>query len=187
MRARKTLVILYILFFVATPPANAQDLAPPGLRSPQAALLLSTFGTVVPVGLSMAGVGQEGGTAQMVLALSGLIVGPSLGYWYAGEVQGALKGIGLRTLSVGVGFGVALAACSVGCDIWGSDTDGWILAGIAAGVGAVMATVLAVNDIVRVDDRVRARNQRIKGTSIDLGVAYVPETSSPGLQLSVHW
>jgi hypothetical protein len=95
-------------------PIPAGDL--PGMRSPGTATVLSLAGMVVPIGIAIADADQAGKAAPWLM-LGGVLAGPSLGYAYAGDIKGALKGLGLRTAVLGVRIGAVAGICSSGCDI----------------------------------------------------------------------
>jgi hypothetical protein len=157
----------------------------PGMKSPGMATALSLVGTIVPIGASFAlGEGQEGLAAG--LFLGGLLAGPSLGYLYAGETGSAFKTIGLRTAVLGATIGLAAAACSAGCDIFGPDDDGWAAAGLIALGGTAVTAFLAGRDIARADNAVRARNERVARSAVSIGLQYVPEARAPGLVLTLR-
>jgi hypothetical protein len=193
MRSSRWLFGLCISIAVALTPASPASTQEyqfpdddiPGMKSPGMATTLSLLGTIVPIGTSFAfGEGQEG--LASVLFLGGLLVGPSLGYFYAGEMGSAFKGIGLRTAVLGATVGLAAAVCSGGCDIvFGSD-DG-ADAAVAILLGGLVATgILAGRDVARVDNSVRARNERIVRSAVSIGLQYVPEARAPGLVLTLR-
>ena len=79
---------------------------PPAQKSPSAAFQLSLFSTVVPVGagLALASADNEAGGLAF---LGGLVVGPSVGHFYAGQ---AGRGFGTMLLR---GAGTALGLWSI--------------------------------------------------------------------------
>jgi len=158
----------------------------PGMKSPGMATALSLLGTVIPIGASFVVDGEDSGALAGSLFLGGALVGPALGYSYAGETGSAFKGIGLRTAVLGATVGLAAAICSGGCDIvFGS--DGGADAAVAIILGGLVATgILAGRDIARVDDAVRARNERIARSAVSIGLQYVPEARAPGLVLTLR-
>ena len=68
----------------------------PGMKSPGTATTLSLLGTVVPMGLAVSGVAGDTGWGRAGLMLGGWLLGPSLGYVYAGDAGHGLKGMAAR-------------------------------------------------------------------------------------------
>jgi hypothetical protein len=144
-----------------------------GRRSPGTAVTLSTLGTAVPIALGLAG----GGVG---LLAGGLVLGPALGYVYAGEAGRGMAHAGIRAVVLGATVGGAVLICSAGeCNVLGPDSGALAAAGILVLGGVVATAVLAVVDIVRVGDRVRARNQRLG--AVTLRPAYFPASRAAGL------
>ena len=81
-------------------PAGAGDSVRPH-KSPGAAFALSFGFTVVPMA---AGVGAGGNGAGAALFLGGLVIGPSVGQFYAGRVGRGLGTIALRGLGTAAGI-----------------------------------------------------------------------------------
>ena len=90
---------------------------------------------------------------------------------------------GIRAAVLGGTAAVVVGICAVGdCStgFGGSETGGALL--LAAAVvlaGGLYTSVLAVRDINQVDDRVRARNQRLGAVSVQ--PTYFPESRTAGL------
>lgn len=71
-------------------------------KSPAAALSLSLLGTVGSWGLVFAVADmEESGEALGVVGLTGIVVGPSFGQFYAGEWRSGWRQAGVRALAVG--------------------------------------------------------------------------------------
>jgi len=179
MRSLRGIIGICVLAAGTASPSFAQDQEPPSAKSPGTALALSALGTVVPIALSVTA--GDGGAAWG-LSLGGLVLGPSLGYLYAGETGPALKGIGLRTAVLAATVGAIAAICNTDCS-W---ADALVTVPLVAGAGVATTTVLAIVDIVRVDDRVRARNERIASSQLPLRLTYLPETRSLGLLFTLR-
>ena len=137
-----------------------------GRRSPGTAVTLSALGTVVPIALGLAG----GGVG---LLAGGLVLGPALGYVYAGEAGRGMAHAGIRAAILGAAVGGAVAICSAGnCNIgiFGGGSGGELVPAAIFLLGGVVATtVLAVRDINRAGDRLRARNQPLDRVRVSLG------------------
>lgn len=74
--------------------------APRPYKSPTTGLLLSLGSTTVPMGLGIVG----GSTGGAWLFLGGIVVGPSVGHFYAGQVTRGLATTGLRAAGAAVGI-----------------------------------------------------------------------------------
>lgn len=80
--------------------------AVPAQKSPSTAFWLSFTTTTVPVAAGLAAQDAAGG----VLFLSGLVIGPSVGHFYAGQVGRALGPLAIRAGGSALGLS-ALAPC----------------------------------------------------------------------------
>ena len=155
----------------------AQEEEPYRARSPGAAVALSVLGTVAPIALGLAK-NTRGG---LTLTAGGLVLGPAVGYRYAGDVGRGMAHAGIRAAVLGTTVGGAVLICSSvdECDFFGPNSGAFTAAAMLALGGIVATTVLAVVDIVRVDDWVRARNPRLGAVS--LRPAYFPASRAAGL------
>lgn len=181
--------IIAMALTLASPASSQEYQLPdgdiPGMNSPGTATALSLLGTIVPIGASFA-LGEGSGGLAAGLFFGGFLIGPSLGYLYAGETGAAFSGMGTRTLMLGATLAGMAASCAAGCDIFGPDDDGWALAGVVGIVGLAATSFVAGRAIARVDDAVRARNERIAGAAVSVGLTYVPEARGPGLVLTLR-
>ena len=84
---------------------HARSYAAPAPKSPGTAFVLSLTSTAAPILLGAAIQDGVGG----VLVLSGLVVGPSVGHLYAGQVGRGLGTIGLRAGGTVAGLYLAVA------------------------------------------------------------------------------
>jgi len=82
----------------------------------------------------------------------GLVVGPSLGYFYAGQRGRAWRGLGLRIL----GYGALFGAVAASWDCYG-DGDECRAGAALAVVGSAMTLGSAIYDIASVRGAVRRR------------------------------
>ena len=145
--------------------AEAKEIS--GMKSADAAMLLSLAGTLVPItmGIVLQSAGSSGGDGSPlggVLFSYGLFFGPATGYWYAGNSTAGLKGAGIR-LGILLATGATIVAICSGdnCPMFGPDTGA---SGVAAAVGLVGFGALAysmIHDIAGVDNHVRAHNAKI--------------------------
>ena len=178
------------------------------LMSEGTATQLSVFGTLIPIGLgafiASSRHGREyqhqyssewyGGprtvtihegpdqTVPVLLISSGIIIGPSLGYFYAGRPGRAFAGMGLRTA---IGFGAligAFATCGWGCGPGeGAYNAAW---GIMA-VGGAVVLGSAIHDISDADNAVRARNQKRQNPKLSVIPEYFPGHKAIGLRAKI--
>lgn len=142
----------------AGPPSlSGADL--PGAKSGTTAFAWSFLGTALPIGAALA-MSSDDLDDQVVAGFTmvgALVLGPSLGHFYAGRSGRALTGIGLRTL--------ALAAVTAGvAATWSNESD----AGSAAGyAGLVLGGAVVLWDIVRAPHSAKVRNeQRRRSVSV---------------------
>lgn len=81
-------------------PAPAPLQAPRRYKSPTTGLLLSLGSTTVPMGVGV----LEGSRGGAWVFLSGIVVGPSVGHFYAGQVARGLGMAGFRAAGAAVGI-----------------------------------------------------------------------------------
>jgi hypothetical protein len=81
--------------------------APAAAKSPSTAFQLSFFSTVVPMGAGALALASSDNEAGALVFLGGLVVGPSVGHFYAGQVG---RGIGTTLLR---GAGTAIGVGSI--------------------------------------------------------------------------
>jgi hypothetical protein len=154
------------------------------------ALGLSVAGTLVPVavgGIMWAGArsradvtfgsrGPDRSGAALVMA-SGIILGPALGYAYAGRPGHALGWSAFRAGLVLVSFAPAFALCGWDCSQGDPGYDAaWLVVATGAGLGAG----LAVYDIVRLRPSLEPR-PRARATLVPF------YATGPGLALQVSF
>jgi hypothetical protein len=143
----------------------------PGTKSGTTALLWSFLGTAAPAAACLPFVwapnkGGLGDAAAVGLA-GALLVGPSLGHFYAGRPGRAFAGVGLRTLA-GAAVAVGLAA---GISEGGS-TEG---SNALAAVGAVVGGAVVVWDIVSAPKSAKLHNQELReGSAVNVGLLSGP-------------
>ena len=182
------LLVVFAMFLVQTASSHAQDYYRP--KSENAALALSLFGTILPVGTGI--MLEMDDTKEpdfpFWLAAGGLVVGPSLGYFYGGVERRAWKGIALRTM-VACGTLFIVALIPDGVSVKGhfnsvrreeSSSDVILLA-----VGFGVVTISALTDIFSVSNQVRKRNQKLWYGDFVVLPAYFPKYQATGLQLQI--
>ena len=135
------------------------------LKSESRAFNWSLLGTLVPL-------------PTLVLAFPGIIVGPSLGYFYGGMPGRAWTGIGLRTAALG-GIIIGLLICW-NCGPEASYTTNWIV--LVSSAGLLVGS--AVYDIASIKKAIRNKNASIQNSVLTLTPRYFVRTKSVGLALS---
>lgn len=108
--------------------------------SPGSAALWSAAATLVPIGAGAALALNHHETAGVIVASSGLVLGPSAGYFAAGIAGRGMRGLLLRTAFSSLGAGMVASAASD----HSFDSIGAGVAGLAAGVG--VTSILAIVD-----------------------------------------
>ncbi len=148
-------------------------------KSPEAAVALSLSAPIVGVAV----MGASGGNGFGVLfGLGALVVGPSTGRWYAGEVGGgslALRGAGVLAVGVGVlgMYGISEADCRANDQPCHSPVPFQALA--IGGAGVILGTW--AYDVVhagRAADRWNAKH------AVSVTPGLVGSTSAPGMFVS---
>ena len=136
----------------------------PELKSENVATNASIAGTFAPIAMLVAASQVNDDKTSDALALAGaagLLLAPSAGHWYSGQLM--TRGLGLRLGGVAVTSGAILLAmgdsCVPLCDGQTSDLDGddsmLVVIGLA-GAGLFAAGV--IHDIVTADDAARDYN-----------------------------
>ncbi len=175
-------IAICFALILACSPARAQAQR----ASESAALGRSLWGTIVPIGVGWAilassnGPDQNGATAAVggLSFTGGLVVGPSLGYFYAGQSGRAWRGIGLRVL----GLGTLIGAAAASWDCYGNECE---TARAVALVGSVVTLGSAIYDIASVRGAVRRRNERAQGVSVRVAPTYYSRRRAAGVALQV--
>ncbi len=145
-----------------------------GMKSETGALLWSLLGTVVPVAASAPFVWTPASpSGAAVLLVGAVIIGPSLGHFYAARPGVAFAGIGVRLLA-GAGVAVGgLASTSEGGATSGSNA--------MAAIGAIVGGASIVWDILRAPHSARVHNNQVRQGRISLRIT--PSVHAGGLGL----
>jgi hypothetical protein len=156
-------------------------------KSEAQAFRWSLFGTLVPISAGLVMAASASGSDEdpvipLTLMGSGLIIGPSLGYFYGGLDDRGMKGMVIR-------FGIETAVVGVSLIVL-SSVKGDFLDNVVAAVavlGAGQALVLAhgIYDIAKVKGEVRKCNQSFKGTALILSPKFFPNSKIPGIQAQI--
>lgn len=145
-----------------------------GMKSETGALLWSLLGTVVPVGVSAPFVWTPTApNGAAVLLVGAVIIGPSLGHFYAARPGAAFLGIGVRLLA---GAGVAVGGLASVSE--GGATSG---ANAIVAIGAIVGGASIVWDILRAPHSARVHNNQVRQGRISLLVT--PSLHAGGLGL----
>jgi hypothetical protein len=149
-------------------------------KSETKAFRYSIVGTLLPIGMGFVLQGLTGNTDYAGLAYPGILVGPSLGYFYAGSPARAIGGIGIRcvALSAGLLFGFAVSE--------GGDASDGEVAVVVSLFGLVAAD--AVYDVAHVRAHVRKKNREgLDGASLNIVPLYLADRNASGVGLRVEW
>jgi hypothetical protein len=168
------------LIAAAPAAAQAQDArSSVTVKSPYLAAGLSLLGTVVPTALGVA-VGDRNGSIGGWLIAYGVFVGPSTGYFYAGQVG---RGMGSAALRFGIVLGAAAGAMGACGGIWGCDDPGAASAIAVVGLAAYAAS--ALYDIARAGAAAQAWNARHAERRIAVTPRIDPAGRSGGVRVSI--
>ncbi len=177
----------------ATAQVNPLDTLSFRLKSPGRALGISGTCTIMPVaaGLMWASSGEDSDmTGPAILLMSGIMVGPSAGYFYGDCGERGVQGLALRTGIMALTMAAGGFAAGRGSDA-AMSYDG-MAAGLAvAALGLGVITVHSLYDIGKVSSTVENRNQKLitqhDQTSVTLAPAYFADSGAGGLELTVSF
>ncbi|MCI0330502.1 MAG: hypothetical protein L0196_06060 [candidate division Zixibacteria bacterium] len=158
----------------------------PDPKSEGTAVALSLGGTIVPITLGLVvatqGPNDAGIVPGVVLMGSGVVFGPSLGYFYGGRPGRGLSGIGIR---------LGLSAATLGATyIAGTSTDGWDgldRAAVAFFIGSGVVAAAAVADVLLVPKAVRKHNRSLQEKALTIAPAYFAQHGAPGVKVQVQF
>jgi hypothetical protein len=186
MKSRRsvTLTLLGAFLLLLTAASQAQNGGYSNLtfqpKSAGAALRCSLFGTVVPVATGIATIAMADKvqliTRGMLLVGSGIVVGPSVGYFYGGCGGRGGTGIAIR---LGLGA-LTSGVMAVGAS---PSNEGFLLGALLVGSG--LATIHAIYDVAKVKSTVRKHNERLQARSLGVVPTYLPDSDAPGLALQL--
>jgi len=174
--------LLAVLVFAFSGSISAQTIGEDNqviqLKSETTALQYSLYGTLFPVGISLAS------KSGYELAIAGVLVGPSLGYFYGGKADRGMKGILIRTGTVALTWVIGgIAAQSAGGGFSGLEAAIKVCA-----VGAGVVLIEAIYDIATVKSTVRKHNEELRQknqTSVTLLPKYFADSGAGGLELRI--
>ncbi len=181
-------LVLAVLLFSTTLSWGHDDSTQQSLsvkeKNPKTAFLLTLVGTAVP--LAALAAGAAGAEDFGGIGLAGLLVGPSLGYFYGGLAWRGLLGIGIRGIGVGIMWAAVWGAWK---EAWGWDGDRangeeWV--GVAlAGVGIMLGSALW--DLADVKGAVNRRNLRARERTLAFAPLFNPRTKTVGITVRLSF
>lgn len=117
-------------------------------------------------------------TGPVALILSGIIIGPSIGYFACGKVEQGVNGIVIRSLISSSSFLLGVKLGSIRGGIF------------TMMIGSVVTIGFAIKDIVSVDDPVQKNDKDIScsaAPSLRIAPAYFADSGAAGLQLNLNF
>jgi hypothetical protein len=181
-----TLIVSWLILFAANLSAQDNIERYDGLKSESKAFHLSLWSTAVPVissGMWFLLSDNLGNFNEVIgpvsLGIGGILIGPSIGYFYSNKAGRGLSGIGNRT---GLGASTALLSILIGTCSLDSVEPNAVL--IACGGGIFLYS--AVADIIKVKKAAREYNQTInQRNSLTITPEYFPKYSAVGLSIRI--
>jgi len=162
---------------------GASPTSKPQLVSESTAKSLSLWSTVIPTTAGML-VGNKNHVAGGTLVVAGLIVGPSIGYFYGHCPGRGAQGLLIRAVTLGATVALTVrTAENTDTGDFGTNIANAELAIAIGGVGACALIYEAIHDIGHVRSEVERRNSRIVTASFSLGPRYFAQNKAFGLQL----
>jgi len=159
------------------------------LKSETKALRWSLLGTLVPistgVGLGILYSGPKDDPAPaLVLIGSGLVIGPSLGYFYGGRSG---RGFGGTMIRLGIEMVVVTGALVTASSVKGGGGFGNPTAAVAGvivlAVGQGFVLAHGIYDIAKVKSEVRKFNQSLEKTTLIIAPKYFSNLRAPGFEV----
>jgi hypothetical protein len=145
----------------------------PGIKSETSALLLSVLGTATAAACAPLVFESTGSEVAAFVLVGALVLGPSLGHFYAERPGPAFAGIGIRLLA---GAGVALGALAEGSDGGATSSSTAI-----ATAGVIVGGASILWDIARAPHSARVHNDQVR-QGISFGIT--PSIGAAGIGLS---
>jgi len=155
-------------------------------KNPKTAFLLSLAGTALPLAALVTGAAAAAHLHS--IGLVGVLVGPSLGYFYGGLAWRGLLGIGIRT----VGVALAIVAFS---GFWNETWSPWFpgdsvddenwKAGLLIGAGIMLGS--AIWDLVAVKGAVHKRNLKMRDRTLAFAPLLNPRTKTVGIRICLSF
>lgn len=127
-------------------------------KSPGTAFAWSAVGSLIPtaVGLGLATTGANH-SSELIVAVAGIYVGPSLGHFYAGQPGRGITGIAVRT---GILAATALALTQTGVCVESCQDGEEVDEVVVAGTAIVLTAVSGLVDIFSAPRSARRSNEQ---------------------------
>ena len=162
-------------------------IAPTSVRAqtnPSTNLAIGLGATLAPAGTGLAmwvADGSDPSAAAMLIA-TGVIVGPSVGYWSAGLTGRGWRGLGIRTGVAVLAFVPAFGICGWNCSV---DDDSYDLAWAVIATGAGVGLFSAVHDLSSMKSNIRQHRDRRNDRDAILIPIYDPANRAVGVRASL--
>lgn len=149
-------------------------------KNPNTALWWSLAGTAIPIAASVTGAAAAAHVGS--IGFFGLLIGPSLGYFYGGLPWRGLLGVGLRA----IGAAVLIQSFFMAWDeSWGwSGGENWDLVALA---GGVILFGSATWDLVSVKGAVKERNLKMRDKTLAFAPLLNLRTRSVGVMVRLSF
>jgi len=170
-------------------PVKAEEGAPrggellPGIKSGKTALLTSLLGTAVPIAASAPFIWEKSGTslakASAVVGTGAILLGPSLGHFYAERPGRAFAGIGIRALG-----SAAVVVGSLGGITEAGSTSGQEALAV---IGCIVVGASVIYDIVEAPHSARIHNDRVRRGLTAIGISPSVDSRGVGFRATVSF
>jgi hypothetical protein len=152
------------------------------LHSESTAVMLSAVGTLVPLALAslrFSSLRYEGDASGAILEAS-MLVGPSLGYFYAGLVGRGFGGLGVRA--------IGLAGLIGGVSFLSDEMNKKPALGVPLMLGGgVLFFGSMFYDLAKVRKAVRKHNSRLQDLSLNVAPVLSPKSKTVGLSFHLDF
>jgi hypothetical protein len=154
------------------------------VRSESTARALSLWSTVIPTVAGMVVGGHDKHVTGGALLITGMIVGPSTGYFYGNCPGRGAQGILLRACTAGATVGLtAYLARDTDTGDFGDNIANAVLAIGVGGMGVGVLIYEAIHDISHVKSEVRMHNAGISSMSLRVAPKFFAQSKALGLEL----
>lgn len=178
---KKHAILIAMITLVLTSALMAEGSAAPQRKSKTVAAAYSLVTTLVPEGVSILFLAQEGNHSKarnrtwFAFGLSGPVFGPGIGHLYAGNTKKFNNGTLLR-----------LCLCTLGVAALYSNDESDIAGVIALSSGAILAFSM-VYDIATVGRSVDQYNRSHGFSGVSITPAYLVDHAAPGVVLKLSF
>jgi hypothetical protein len=119
---------------------------------------------------------ETGGEVAAIVLVGALVIGPSLGHFYAARPGPALAGIGIRLLA-----GAAVAVGGLAETSEGGASDEYVA---IATIGVVVGGASILWDILRAPHSARVHNEKVRQGGVAIRITPSMTAAGPGLRLA---